>query len=91
MCISLCTRFMTSTGQGEPAMIPVRRLVRSKLAKSGSFSSAMNIVGTPYSEVQRSAATAASTARGSNASLGTTMHAPCVTMARLPSTMPKQW
>src|SRR5215471_16580213 len=26
MCISLTTRFITSTGHGEPAMIPVRRL-----------------------------------------------------------------
>ena len=51
----------------------------------------MNIVGTPYSEVQRSAWTACSVASGSKFSPGTTMQAPCVTQARLPSTMPKQW
>jgi hypothetical protein len=41
------TCFMTSTGQGEPAMIPVRRLESSNFSKSGCSSSAMNIVGTP--------------------------------------------
>ena len=35
-------------------MIPVRSDDRSYVAKSGRPSSAMNIVGTPYSEVQRS-------------------------------------
>jgi hypothetical protein len=29
MCISLTTRFITSTGQGDPAMIPVRSADRS--------------------------------------------------------------
>ena len=72
-------------------MIPVRRLLRSKLSKFGSSSSAMNIVGTPYSDVQRSAATAFSVASGSNPGAGITMAAPCVVQARLPSTMPKQW
>jgi hypothetical protein len=47
MCIALRTRFITSTGQGAPAITPVRRLVRSKSPKPGSSSSAMNIVGTP--------------------------------------------
>ena len=89
--VSTMTRRITSTGHGEPAMIPVRRLVRSKLAKSGWPSSAMNIVGTPYSEVQRSSATARSVASGSNAGAGTTMHAPCVVQPRLPITIPKQW
>ena len=41
------TCFITSTGHGEPAMMPVRSDDRSKLAKSGWLSSAMNIVGTP--------------------------------------------
>ena len=41
------TFFMTSLGQGEPAMMPVRRLERSKPAKPGWSSSAMNMVGTP--------------------------------------------
>ena len=30
MCISVITRLITSTGHGAPAIIPVRRLVRSK-------------------------------------------------------------
>ena len=64
-------------------MIPVRRDVRSTVSNVGSASSAMNIVGTPYREVQRSASTASSVARGSNASLGITMQAPWVTIARL--------
>ena len=61
---------MTSIGQGLPAMMPVRSDDRSKLAKSGWSISAMNIVGTPCSAVQRSASTASSVASGSNASLG---------------------
>ena len=51
----------------------------------------MNIVGTPYSDVQRSACTASSTASASNAGAGMTMHAPCDVHPRLPMTMPKQW
>ena len=47
MCIADTHCFMTSTGHGEPAMIPVRRLDRSNRWKSGWASSAMNIVGTP--------------------------------------------
>lgn len=47
MCISATTRFITSAGQGDPAMMPVRSVERSYVAKSGRFSSAMNIVGTP--------------------------------------------
>ncbi len=51
----------------------------------------MNIVGTPYSDVQRSACTASSTAVGSNASPGITIVAPCEVHPRLPITIPKQW
>ena len=91
MCICVRTFFMTSTGQGAPPIIPVRREERSKRPNSGCSSSAMNIVGTPQREVQRSSDTASSTAPGSNASPGTTMHAPCVMQASVPSTMPKQW
>ena len=47
MCMSFCTFFITSIGQGEPAMIPVRSEEKSYLAKSGCSSSAMNMVGTP--------------------------------------------
>ena len=46
-CISSITRFMISMGQGEPAMMPVRRLVRSNIGNIGWSSSAMNMVGTP--------------------------------------------
>ncbi len=51
----------------------------------------MNMVGTPYSEVHRSCATARSVASGSKAGAGITMHAPWLVAARLPITMPKQW
>jgi hypothetical protein len=47
MFILSMTRFITSIGQGLPAMMPVRRLDRSKPAKSGWSSWAMNMVGTP--------------------------------------------
>ena len=50
----------------------------------------MNMVGTPYREVQRSSWTVFITAGGSKASPGTTMQAPWVVHARLPSTIPKQ-
>ena len=51
----------------------------------------MNIVGTPYNEVQRSSWTDSSTASGSNDSDGTTMQAPRAAQARMPPTCPKQW
>ena len=41
------TSRMVSGGQGLPAMMPVRKCDRSKESKSGWFSSAMNMVGTP--------------------------------------------
>jgi hypothetical protein len=47
MFISATTRRMTSTGHGEPAMIPVRRVPSSADANAGCSSIAMNIVGTP--------------------------------------------
>ena len=83
MCICARTWFMTSTGHGAPAMIPVRRLERSNSPMRGCSSSAMNIVGTPYSEVQRSSSTACSVASGSKFAPGTTTQAPWVTHARL--------
>ena len=82
---------ITCSGHVDPAMIPVRRVLRSKLSKFGSSSSLMNIVGTPYSDVHPSAATAFSVASGSNPGAGITMVAPCDVHARLPITMPKQW
>ncbi len=47
MCISLTQRFITSTGQIEPAMMPVRSEERSRSANPGACCIAMNIVGTP--------------------------------------------
>ena len=47
MNILSMTSRMAAGGQGLPAMMPVRRLDRSNVAKSGWLSSAMNMVGTP--------------------------------------------
>ena len=47
MPMSSMQRFITSTGQIEPAMIPVRSDDRSWSANDGWFCIAMNIVGTP--------------------------------------------
>jgi len=47
MCIFERTFFITSTGQGAPPIIPVRRLDRSSSSMCGCSSSAMNMVGTP--------------------------------------------
>jgi hypothetical protein len=91
MCMRERTCDMTSTGHGAPAMTPVRRVDRSKRSNPACSSMAMNIVGTPYSEVHRSASTASSTASGSNDSLGRTTQAPWVTDARLPITIPNVW
>ena len=91
MFISLMQRFITSTGQTEPAMTPVRNDDKSRVPKSGWPNIAMNIVGTPYSAVHRSCSTAASVAPGSNPGAGITMVAPCVVQPRFPITMPKQW
>ena len=91
MCIADIACFITSTGHGEPAITPVRSDDRSRSPNCGWASSAMNIVGTPYSDVQRSVSTARNVASGSNAASGKTIVAPCVVQARLPSTMPKQW
>ena len=78
-------------GQAVPAMMPVRRLLRSNSAKRGWSSSAMNMVGTPCRPVQRSACTVSNTVRASKPSFGYTMALPWVRQARLPSTIPKQW
>ncbi len=91
MCIRVLTSFITSIGQGEPAMMPVRRDVRLYFAKFGWVSSAMNIVGTPWSAVHFSFSTVFKTSSASKAGPGRTMVEPWVTQARLESTMPKQW
>ena len=90
-CISRTTRFITSVGQGLPAMMPVRSVPMSNSAKRGWSSMAMNMVGTPCRPVQASSCTVCRVSKGSNPSFGYTMVAPCVRQARLPSTMPKQW
>ena len=90
MYIFSITSRMVSGGQGLPAMMPVRRLVRSKVAKSGWFSSAMNMVGTPYTAVARSLWMACSTSPASKSST-MTMVERCVRHAMTPSTQPKQW
>ena len=91
MCISLMHRFITSTGQTAPAMTPVRRLDRSRSGKLGWFCIAMNIVGTPYTPVQRSASMVSRVTPGSNPGAGITMVTPWVVQPRFPITMPKQW
>ena len=72
-------------------MIPVRRLDRSWSANVGWFCIAMNIVGTPYTPVQRSAAMHRSVVSGSKPGAGITIVAPWLVQPRLPITMPKQW
>ena len=91
MFISLTQRFITSTGHTAPAMIPVRSDERSREAKSGWPSIAMNMVGTPYTPVHRSLSIAARVDPGSNPGAGMTIVAPCVVHPRLPITIPKQW
>ncbi len=91
MFISLTQRFMTSTGQTEPAMIPVRSVLRSWSAKVGWFCMAMNMVGTPYTPVQRSSATVRKVISGSKPGAGMTMVAPWLVQPRFAITMPKQW
>ncbi len=78
-------------GHGAPLIMPVRRLVRSNPAKSGSPSSATYIAGTPYTDVARSSCTVSSTARASNVQLGSRMAAPEFTADMVPITQPKQW
>jgi len=89
-CISLTTRRIVSVGHGAPAMMPVRKDDRSYAPKEGWFNSAMNMVGTPYSAVHFSLATAANARSGSNCSSMTSVP-PCVSTASTPSTQPKQW
>ena len=84
------TCFIVSIGQGAPAIMPVRSDDRSNMSNIGWFSSAMNIVGTPCSAVQRSLWTDASTFSGSKSST-ITMVDPCVMTEQTPSTHPKQW
>ena len=91
MFMSLMQCFITSTGQIEPAITPVRRVERSWSEKVGWLCMAMNIVGTPYSAVHLSSATTRRVVSGSKPGAGITMVAPWVVHPRLPITMPKQW
>ncbi len=86
------TARITSMGQGDPAMIPVRMWDRSYFDGflASSSSSAMNIVGTPWTAVQRSFVIASRTAGAAKLSTGT-MVEPRVTQAIVPRTQPKQW
>ena len=61
------------------------------LGEVGWFCIAMNIVGTPYTAVQRSSAIARSVTSGSKPGAGITIVAPWVVQPRLPITIPKQW
>ena len=70
MPIRFTTCFITSTGQGEPPIMPVRRDDRSKSSRSGRLSSARNIAGTPSRDVHRSCSTAARVAPASKNSAG---------------------
>ena len=88
--MSLTQCFITSTGHTAPAMIPVRNVDRSRSANSGWFCIAMNIVGTPYTPVQRSLSMTSSVAPGSKPGAGITMVVPWLVQPRLPITMPKQ-
>ena len=84
-------RFITSIGQIEPAMIPVRKRRQVVVGEVGWCCMAMNIVGTPYTAVQRSSAIARNVTSGSNPGAGITIVAPWVVQPRLAITMPKQW
>src|SRR5215210_267594 len=84
------TFFITSIGQGEPAIMPVRNEVVSYASKSGCSSSAMNMVGTPSTAVHLSSCTACNTFSASKLSTGTIVPS-WVTVLSVPSTQPKQW
>ncbi len=90
-CISSTTRFITSTGHGAPAMMPVRNAERSNSGNRGCSSIAMYIVGTPYTLVQCSSPRASSVANGSKLAAGYTIVDPDPMQPRLPIPMPKQW
>ena len=90
MCMCSTTSLMVLAGQGEPAMIPVRRVRKSNLVNSGCSRMAMNMVGTPYRAVQCSRSTLIMTFTASNRSR-MTMVAPWLTQAMTPRTQPKQW
>jgi len=90
MCIFSNTSRMTFTGQGEPAMMPVRTREKSVFSKSGCSSIAMNIVGTPWNAVIGSFRMHSSDTFGEKYGIGLIVVA-CVIAAVIASTMPKQW
>ena len=90
MFILLIASFMVSTGQVEPAMIPVLSEDISNMSNIGWFIIPINIVGTPYMEVHFSFWIEEIASNGSYSS-STTIVAPWVITAITPSTVPKQW
>jgi len=90
MFILSMTSCIVAGGHGEPAMMPVRREDMSYLSKSGWLSSAMYMVGTPYTAVAFSRSMARRTISASKSSIPTMVQR-CVRMAMMPSTQPKQW
>jgi len=72
-------------------MIPVRSVSNRYFGKSGWESSAMNIVGTPWTAVHRSSWMARRTSSALKTGAGSTIAAPWVTLAMFESTIPKQW
>ena len=89
MCIFSTTSCITFTGQGDPAMMPVRMWEKSVFSKSGCSSMAMNMVGTPWKAVIFSWLMQCRPFRGENAVMGH-MVVPWVMAAVMASTMPKQ-
>src|SRR5438552_3544768 len=55
MCITVWTFFITSTGHGEPAMIPVRSELKSKSLKRACSSAPMNLEDKSLAEARTSA------------------------------------
>ena len=61
------------------------------LGERGWCCIAMNIVGTPYTAVQRSSLIASRVMPGSNPGAGITIVEPWLVQPRLAITIPKQW
>lgn len=89
--ISCSSLPITAGGTNEPAAMPFLREVKSRCCFLLASSSERNIVGTPYSAVQRSVSMASRTRSGSNRAAGKTIELPCVKAPRNPITRPKQW
>ena len=90
--MSLTQRFITSTGQIEPAMIPVRSerqvVVGERRVVLHRDEHRRHAV---HARCSAPSAIARSVVSGSKPGAGITIVAPCVVQPRLPITMPKQW